>query len=372
MEAMNKSILDIVTTPYLIPKGSSLRVDSVLKKLVNGNNVDLLVYPVGADTNYPNVNIIRVKSKKGLQLGVSEISGKKILLDMKILFKAFSLLRKNKYDLVHCEDFEAGFVGAILSLFFHKPRFVYDLHNTIVDNLRITNKPKFLIAIFRGISKFVYSRYDMIIANWKIYESIGKKKTFLLYDESDIEVKKTEIPTRKKYLAYSGNFKKYQGVENFVEIYSKVNPSFDLVLVGPPNEDLSMLIEKLNIGNRVHFTGVLDIEESNYILSNAAFCLIPRIGGDQPGLKMIHHVMLGKVSLASDIPANTEILVDGYNSVLYENEKDLINILKDIDEGNIIEEDFKKGIMETQKKISGIWSYEYFVNNYSKVFKDEK
>lgn len=369
---MNKYVLDIVTTPYLVPKGSSLRVDSVLKKLAKGNNIDLLVYPVGEDTHYENVNIIRVKSKKNLQLGVSEISAKKLLLDLKILFKGFSLLRKNKYDLVHCEDFEAGFVGAILSLFFPKPKYVYDLHNTIVDNLRITNKPKPLIAIFKLISKFVYSRYDMVIANWKIYESVGKKKTFLLYDESDIEIKKTDIPTEKKYLAYSGNFKTYQGVGNFIKIYSKVKPSFDLVLIGSSTEEIRELVKKMNLEKRVHFTGVLDIKESNYILNHAEFCLIPRISGDQPGLKMIHHAMLGKVSLASDISANTEILVDGYNSVLYKDSKDLVNILKDIDEGNIKESDFKKGISETQKKISEIWSSEYFENNYSKVFKDEK
>lgn len=367
-----KRVLDIATTPYLIPKGSSLRVDSVLKKLAKGYQVDFLVYPVGEDTHYDNVNIIRIKSKKNLNLGVSEISFKKILLDLKILTKAFSLLKKNNYDVVHCEDFEAGFVGAVLSLFFHKPKYVYDLHNTIVDNLKITKKPKLLVKIFELISKFVYPRYDMIIANWEMYMQIGKKKTFLLYDSSDIEIKKINIPTKNKYLAYSGNFKKYQGVENFVNVYGRVKPSFDLVLVGQPTEDILNLVKGLGLENKVYFTGVLGIEESNYILSKSEFCLIPRISGDQPGLKMIHHIMLGKCSLASNISANTEVLKDGYNSVLYNSEKDLEDILKDIDGENMTGKDLDIGIVETQKKINEIWSEDYFIHNYSKIFDDEK
>lgn len=360
---MNKKILDIVTTPYLIPKGSSLRVDSVLKKLAKDNHIDLLVYPVGEDPKYENVNIIRVNSKKDLNLGVSEISFKKLKLDLQILFKAFSLVKRNKYDVIHCEDFEAAFVGSILSLFFKKPRYVYDLHNTIVDNLRITKKPKILINIFSLLSKFVYSRFNLVIANWKIYEDIVDN-TFLLYDESDIKFKEVEIPTKNKYLAYSGNFKKYQGVEEFVKVYAKVKPSYDLVLIGEPTEEIKDLVKELDLLNRIHFTGILDIKESNYILKNSEFCLIPRISGDQPGLKMIHHIMLGKISLASDISANREILKNGYNSILYKSEEELNKILRDIDNGNINVELFDKGIKETKGEIEEIWSQEYFDKHY--------
>jgi ubiquinone/menaquinone biosynthesis C-methylase UbiE len=358
-----KKILDIVTTPYLIPKGSSLRVDSVLKKLSKNNEVDLLVYPVGKDPVYENVKTFRVLGKSNIKLGVSEISLKKIFLDILILFKAFSLMFKNKYDIVHCEDFEAAFVGSVLSVFFRRPRYVYDLHNTIVDNLKITNKPKVLINIFKVLSKFVYSRFNLIIANWKIYEGIGKK-TFLLYDESNIEIEKTDIPTKKKYLAYSGNFKKYQGVKEFVKVYTRVKPDFDLVLVGEPTEDIKEFVDDSGLKNSIHFTGVLDIKKSNYILSNAEFCLIPRTSGKQPGLKMIHHIMLGKVSLATDIPANTEILKDGYNSVLYSSDQELEKILKDIDSGKVKGSSFEKGIKEAQKEIEEIWSQEYFDKHY--------
>lgn len=74
--------------------------------------------------------------------------------------------------------------------------------------------------------------------------------------------------------------------------------------------------------------------------------------------------MLGKVSLATNISANTEILKDRYNSVLYSSDKELEKILKDIDSGKLKSGSFEKGIKDTQKRIQDIWSQEYFDKNY--------
>jgi glycosyltransferase involved in cell wall biosynthesis len=369
MPYQKKKILCIVTSPYQIPKGSSLRVDSVLQKISKNNEVDLLAYPSGKDPQYPNVKVHRVFGHSRILFNVSEVSAKKLFLDLCVLIRAFNMMLFNHYDIVHCEDFEAASAGFALSLIFRKPKYVYDLHNTINDNLRITRKPVWFINFAKWIARMVYSRYDLIITNWNIYRNVSKKKKFLLYDETNLNVKRIKIPTKKKYLAYAGNFQKYQGVEEFVKIYAEVNPRFDLVLVGKATKEIKSLVRRLRIEKRVHFTGMLDIEESNHILINSEMCLIPRIDGDQPGLKMIHHLMLGKISLATDIPANRELLRDGYNSILYSSKKELMKILKDIDGGKLKTKRLEEGIKETQEKIQKIWSEEYFNRNY---FKDGK
>ena len=64
---------------------------------------------------------------------------------------------------------------------------------------------------------------------------------------------------------------------------------------------------------------------------------------------MIHHIMLGKISIASRISANTEYLNDG-NSILYSNDEELLEILKDIDNGGINENDYKDVIKECQNE----------------------
>lgn len=363
----NKKILCIVTSPYQIPKGSSLRIDSILQKLAENNQVDVLAYPAGNDPEYKNVKTFRILSWTKASFSVSEVSARKLFFDLCILLRSFWMMIIKKYDIVHCEDFEAASAGFVLTFFFRKSKYVYDLHNTINDNLRITRKPEWFIKFAKWLAGTIYSRYDLIITNWDIYRNVSKKKRFLLYDESDLNTVKIDIPTKKKYLAYSGNFQKYQGVEEFIKVYAKTKTNFDLVLVGKATKEIKGLVKRLGLDNKVYFTGMLDIEKSNYILTHAELCLIPRIEGDQPGLKMIHHIMLGKVSLATDIPANQELLKNGYNGILYSSEKELIKILDDISKEKINMQKLQKGIKETQEHVRKIWSKKYFNENYFSV-----
>jgi glycosyltransferase involved in cell wall biosynthesis len=273
---------------------------------------------------------------------------------------------KNKYDVVHCEDFEAALIGRILHIFWKKPKYVYDLHNRIVDNLRIVETKECLVKFIERIERWVIKCFDLIILNWRLYEKdpfLKKYRKFQLYDKANLSLEKYKLPT-KKYVAYSGNYNTYQGVEVFLEGYAKSKHNFDVVLVGNVSDEVKDLVKELGIENKVHYTGFLDIRESNYILTNAIVCLIPKISEQHRGLKIVHHVMLGKISLATDIEANRELLKNGYNAILYKNNKELDKVLKKLDEGYNPEEEMQEGIKETQKITKEIWEYRYFVKNY--------
>ena len=86
---------------------------------------------------------------------------------------------------------------------------------------------------------------------------------------------------------------------------------------------------------------------------------------------MVHHIMLGKISLATDIEANRELLKDGYNAILYKDNKQLDGILRKLDEGYNPEKEMRRGIIETQKMTKKIWDYRYFESNYFKMFENE-
>jgi hypothetical protein len=371
----SKKILVITTTPFFAPKGSALRVNSILKHLSLGgrNSIDLVAYPHGKDIKYKGVKYHRIcKFFKSNNLGVGQVSFKKIFLDFFVFLKAFKLLLQSRYDIVHCEDFEAAFIGSFFHIFFRRPRYVYDLHNRVSDNMKTVGSKKVVLGIVRFVEKLVVKPFDLIILNWKQYEDdelFVNKKKFLLYDRADLGVENIKLPS-KKYVAYSGNYKVYQGVEYFLRIYSKAKVFFDVVLVGNVTEGVVDLIKKLGIEQRVFCMGQLEIGKSNYVLKNSICCLIPKLSEEHRGLKIVHHVMLGKLSLASDISANRELLVDNKNALLYNSSKELIKKLEMIEKDPLIENKFEDGILETQKYISRIWSYEYFKKNYfDRLFK---
>lgn len=242
---------------------------------------------------------------------------------------------------------------------------MYDLHNTIEDNLEIGKRPKALINIAKILSKWIIRGFDMVIINWSMYNDIEAKQKFLLYDEFDIRKESIRLPTRRKYFVYSGNYKKYQGVDDFLKVFKKSNIKHDLVLVGDASEEIHRLVEKLGLNDRVHFMGLLPVTQSNYVISMADYALIPRISGKQPGLKILNHIMLDKVSIASDISANREVLKNRYNGILYSDSESLLNVLNSL--SNSGRKDLLRGIKETREKVLKNWDYDYFIKSYSKV-----
>lgn len=369
----NKRILDISTTPFFKSKGSSLRVDAVLQYLSRENKVDFVTYSMGEEKKYKNVKIYRTAKFFKPEIGVGKISFKKVVLDIFVFNISFRLMLKNRYDIVHCEDFEAAFIGRILHIFWKKPKYVYDLHNRISDNLRIVDTKDGLIKCIEKIEKWVVKCFDLVILNWRLYEKdplFKDQKKFQLYDRANLELKKYKLPT-KRYVAYSGNYNAYQGVEVFLQGYAKEPHKFDVILVGNVSDGIKDLVKYLDIEKHVFYTGFIDIRKSNYILTNAIVCLIPKISEQHRGLKIVHHVMLGKISLATNIEANRELLKDGYNALLYKDDKELDKILRKIDKGYNPEKEMKKGIEETQKSTREIWEYRYFFSNYFRIFQDE-
>lgn len=374
-----KKLLLVTTTPTDPGKGSFIRVLSIIKHLSKHFDIDLIAYNSSVNDN-PAVSERLDKALQGTgvtlhltpnflkpKLGVAKIGASRLLLDFFVVIIMLRLLFSKKYAVLHAEDFEAAAFLSVLSIFQNKAIKIYDMHNSIVDNLEISGKKAIFLTIARVIENFVVSRYDQLIVNWKMYEAFAeskKKKYFLYYDKSDLTIEPIEIPVEGKYMAYSGNFAKYQGVEDFLENYAISRCKMPIVLIGNTDNSLSEKLDMLKISDRVLLLGRLPIANSNYILQNSYLCLIPRTFGIQPGLKMIHHLMLGKVSLASDIPANQESLKDGYNAIMYKNSAELVDVLNSIEAEQIDLEKITKGVIKSQKMYKDMWSDEYFNKNY--------
>jgi glycosyltransferase involved in cell wall biosynthesis len=354
--------------PFYAPKGSSLRVLSILEKLVKRFDVDVIAYPHGEDPSIQGLSIFRTTQRVKPELGVATVSLKRVMLDKLVFLKSFGMMLRNDYDVVHCEDFEAASIGAVLSFFFPGKKYVYDLHNSIVDNLEISGKSKLFLSVARVIERFVLSRFDKVIINWEMYKDhpvLSKKDTFLYYDKTNLKTEKIKLPVKGRMWSYVGNFKEYQGVGEFLSAYAKAKVKTPLVLVGNMENKIEEKIKDLKLEKQVHITGVLPIEQANYIQMSSELCLIPRTYGRQPGMKAMHILMLGRVALATDIPANTDILSDN-DSILYKSEEELIDILKRVESGKYKFSALEKGIADKQKVVNKIWSDEYFLNNYMK------
>lgn len=366
---MNK-ILMIACMPFYKEKGSSLRVYSMLEMLSKKYEIDLVTYSLGTDVVVDNVNIIRTTGFYKPKVAVSKPTISKVILDFFVLLKSIRQIFKNKYAIIHCEDFEAAFVGFLLKILNgNKLKLIYNLHNRIGDNLNISSKSTKL-SFFKKITlKFedkIIKKSDKIICNWDMYyqDQIFKNKSkFLFYDKIDLNIEEYKIPY-EKYLIYSGNFEDYQGIFEFLSVYKSANNTLPLILVGEITEKLKFYIKENNLSKKVFTTGRLSINQTNYLIKKSVAGILPRKYGIQPSMKMIHYLIFEKPVIATDIECNKELLVNNNNSYLYANNDELLTIFENCCKQNFFES-LKKGILETKTKITEIWDEEYFIENYN-------
>ena len=362
---MKKRILFIASSPLYLEKGSSLRMYEIAKNLSTKYNLDIATYSLGRNFSIKNAHIYRTPKWFKPELKVGKPSFSKIILDFFILIKSLRLIYSNNYEIIHCEDFEGAFIGYILS-FFTNSKLVYDLHNRITDNLDISLKKNKFKKVYIFIEKLVLKKFDLVILNWAKYknDSIFKnKKTFVYYDKIDTKIEKYPLHC-KNYIIYTGNFEKYQGIKEFLNVFKDIKTDIKLVLVGEPSQEIINYIKENNLQDKVILTRRLSISKTNFLIKNSLFGILPRLEGSS--MKLVHYIIWDKPVLAKHTPSNQELLINKYNSYLYSNDSELKEILKNILQKNRKINCLRMGVIETKNKILKIWSYENFIRKYER------
>lgn len=320
-----KKVLVILATPFYLDKGSSVRARSNIIALSNaGLEIDLLTYPVGNDYKIVNVNHIRCKIPFYRKVSAGP-SLSKIYADILLFSKAFYLILRKKYDVIIGEDFEGGFIGLVTSTIF-KTAFVYEMYNPLFETLRPYTNNNLILNISKKFDYFLEKRAENITVEWecekdRILKKYSDKNVSLVYDAFPKETKTLQKLNVDKYICYAGNFKDYQGIPFFLESFKKylcTGEFVHLVLVGGGYKKVEQYAHKLNISESVIFTDNLSLIETNYLIKNSLFSILPRVIDGPPGMKALHYFSQGKSILATNLSCNYK-LIENYKSGLLVN-----------------------------------------------------
>lgn len=303
--------LVVAPMPYYLEKGSTLRVHAMVERLLEaGYAVDVVCYPRGIDPELSGVSVTRA----GLRWLTDTDAGPSIadlLNDVFVAVAAVRLAWANDYDRLQGEDAE-GIAIALLAGLGSDAEIVYDLHNPLTENLQINGIP-FPTTLSRAIEGVLYRRADRILANWNqwaeaIRTRYGLDHVETVYDELPAATRAFELPA-DRYLAYVGNFNRYQGVDLLVDAFGTIaaEVEVDLLLVGEPTEELRRAVVDSPVADRIHLLGRRDIAASNHVIANAVATVIPRRSGDQPGTKLLHYTMHDPPIIATRLDCNREL-----------------------------------------------------------------
>jgi len=320
-------ILVLAPHPFFQERGTPIDVDILVRALAAraDTEVDLLVYAEGEDRSYSGVTLHRIPdlpATRGIRPG---FSGKKLLADLLMLWKALSLVRRRRYDVIHAGE-EAAFIALLLRLLFRIP-FVYDLDSSIAQQMvesrpRLAFAARWLGALEGFLIRRAVATAPVCNALGELCQARGARKVVTLHDISQLAnpdatpsgALAREVGSERLLLLYAGNLEPYQGIDLLLEAFAvaaRRTDAVDLVVIGGVPEDVAHYrrkAEQLGIADRAHLLGPRPFAELDRYLADADILTAPRIRGVNTPMKIFPYLHSGRPVLVTDLPTHSQIL----------------------------------------------------------------
>lgn len=322
-------ILVLAPHPFFQERGTPIDVNLVLKVLTHRKDtfVDLLVYNEGTAVSLPNFKLNRIKNLSILQDIRPGFSLRKVIADILMFFKAWSMVKENKYDFIHAGE-ETVFFAMLFKKLYKIP-YAYDLDSSIAQQM-VEKKPYLkIISPFLNWCESKAIQNSLInfpVCNGlaKLCEESGSRKSVTLHDISQLKnpnllpngLLKKELSVNKLFIMYVGNLEVYQGIDLLIEsfaIVAKEKNTVDLVIIGGVPEDITNYkskVSQLEVSDRVHFLGPKPFETIDKYIAEADILVAPRIRGINTPMKVFPYMHSGKPVLLTDLYTHNQLLTN--------------------------------------------------------------
>lgn len=250
---------------------------------------------------------------------------------------------------------------------------IYVTHNNPGRLYSSNNSFKQYIRMFT--ERRIFRNCNLMIAlNNEIGEYLSKNGYNSLVIPNALEIDEYGLETFDfNSIMYGGRFDKIKGLEILIEAYSMlsedIQKNYQLLLVGdgPNKTSIKNSIYNLGISDRVDFVPWLPSKDFIKQISGCSIFVLPSLSECMP-VSLIEAMALGKPVIASDIPGPKDIVISGYNGLLFE--KKNADELKNCIELLITNKDFMLKIGRNAKKtIEERYSFSIIADKYESIFK---
>jgi len=322
-------VLILAPHPFYQESGTPIAVDLLIRALTErGDDVDLLTFHEGIDHAYDRFQIYRIKpwpAVKNLRPG---FTAKKVYCDIFMFFRFISLVRKNKYDIVHAVE-ESAFMSLLIGKFTGTP-FVYDMDSSMTTQL-IDKYPAFksicgILAFFESLpmryAKAVVPMCDALADEARKYRDnniVVLKDVSLVGQQesagsaSDLRL---ELGLSGKIVMYIGNLELYQGIDLLMQSFalvSKANKDASLVIIGGAEKDIEKYKQQsiqMGIKRQVHLLGPRPVGQIGEYMTQADILVSPRTQGLNTPMKIYSYLDSGVAVLATRLSTHTQVMND--------------------------------------------------------------
>lgn len=273
--------------------------------------------------------------------------------------------------------------------------FVYEVRGfweltSVSKNEKFKGSEEFRLA--QEVETFICQNADKVVViseglkNELIRRGIDKKKIIIIPNGVNLEkFKVTEINKKFKKLykkdnvfiiGYIGSIVKYEGLERIIKSlkYLKSQGVRDIRFIvagdGSYKEELELLSIQFGLKNEVKFLGKISHDEVSDLYSIFDLCIFPRIDSEVTRmvtpLKPLEAMAQEKIVLASNLDAMREIVKEGVNGLIFSNDEELSNMIREIKESKKSYESLSKN---SRRWVSENRNWKIISKQYLKVYK---
>lgn len=302
------------------------------------------------------------------QVDRDAFSGGKISLkNFKNFFKLRKLLlaklKENDYSSIYINTSRGFALIKDLLLVKRKIRkkheIIYHIHSNVYEAFKknkILRKYTFHL-LKKNASKIIVlspKSREFLIEN-----GLDESKIFVLTNYYDETLKIVDYSKNKNVVTYLfvGSITQKKGIYELLEIFDKLDDSYQLVVCGEPNEKLGYdYIEQYKNKSNITFKGFVVGENKNQIFSNADVFVLPTYSEGLP-ISLLEAMFFGLACIISSVGAIPEIVNDDNAILIKPGDKEslLLAIKKYHDNRELLSEH-----KSNNKKESAKYSYEAF------------
>ena len=230
-----------------------------------------------------------------------------------ISFFLSSIKHVKQADIIQCLWFPLGVLGIFLN-FFHKKKLIVNLRGS---DRKYLKKGRSLLSII------ILRKSDALIAVGKeLLKEINtpdKKKLFFIPNGVDVSSKKKfEFDFSQRIILFAGNLTKNKSVNTLLDAAKiiKKTHNFKLVIVGEGPEKKSLEEKAQGLEEKIKFLNFLPQKELFYLLEKSHVLVLPSLSEGRSNI-VLEGFASGLPVIASDIPANREIVIDKATGFLF-------------------------------------------------------
>lgn len=333
-----------------------------------------------------NLKIVTVKPTIEYHGGLPPSFSENIQYVINAFREGRKLVKKEKIDIIHSNNFSPALAGSLISHFTNTPHIttIHDIFSIYEKDFwkkwAVQSKVSYinarLVPFFEKL--MMEFRYDCIHtvsdATKADIQKIGTKKRICVIPNS-FEIKvPIEVETKKEQFVYLGRLVFYKNIEVILrawDIVVKKYPTAKLVIAGdgPYKTTLQNIAKNLKVN--ITFAGYVTSEEKSKLISESNALLFPSLI-EGFGLVILEAFSQKRPVLTSNIPPMSDIVEDqktGYLIDPHDEKKWAERIIKLIKEPEISQKMGQAGFHVLKEKYNQEIFYQKIINMYQSVLK---